>query len=191
MAENLKTTKLNDNTAIPLVTENIAWEALATPGYCWYNNEAATYKALYGALYNWFSVGTGKLCPAGWHVPSDAEWIILTDYLTNNGYGYQGSGDDIGKALAAKSGWETTETPGTVGNDQASNNSSGFTAYPVGARTIAWQFGGFGAHGFWWSATENGDSSAWYRALSNSNSDLVRGSPLKKDGYSVRCLKDQ
>lgn len=83
MVENLRVTKFNDNTAIPLVTNATDWKILFTPGYCWYNNDPATNKNIYGALYNWFTVNTGKLCPTGWHVPTDAEWITLTTYLGN------------------------------------------------------------------------------------------------------------
>ena len=81
MVENLKTTKYNDGTSIPLVTDATDWHNLLTPGYCWNNNDEATYKATYGALYNWYTVNTGNLCPTGWHVPGDAEWTTLTTYL--------------------------------------------------------------------------------------------------------------
>ena len=81
MVENLKTTKYNDGTAIPLVTDSTAWAILTIPGYCWYNNDAVTYKATYGALYNWYAVNTGKLAPKGWHVPADAEWTKLITFL--------------------------------------------------------------------------------------------------------------
>jgi hypothetical protein len=76
MAENLKTTKYNDGSTIPLVTENTAWESLTTPAYCWYNNDIAN-KEVYGALYNLYAVITNKLCPIGWHVPSNKEWTTL------------------------------------------------------------------------------------------------------------------
>ncbi|MFZ4572381.1 MAG: fibrobacter succinogenes major paralogous domain-containing protein [Bacteroidales bacterium] len=81
MDENLKTTKYNDGSSIPLVTDSIAWINMTTPGYCWYHNNAAAYKNTYGALYNWYAVNTGKLAPTGWHVPTDAEWTILVAYL--------------------------------------------------------------------------------------------------------------
>ena len=74
MAENLKTTKYKNGTAIPLITDLTAWMSLTTPGYCWYD-------ATYGALYNFYTLSTGSLCPTGWHIPSDAEWTTLTDYL--------------------------------------------------------------------------------------------------------------
>ena len=70
LASNLKTTKFKDGTTIPLITGNTAWINLISPGYCWYNNDATTYKSTYGALYNWYSVNSGRLCPTGWHVPS-------------------------------------------------------------------------------------------------------------------------
>jgi uncharacterized protein (TIGR02145 family) len=75
MAENLKTTRLNDNTEIPLHSDNKDWKALFSPAYFWYDNEEEANKNTYGALYNWYSVNTHKLCPAGWHIPDDREWI--------------------------------------------------------------------------------------------------------------------
>ncbi len=77
MAENLRTTRYNDQTEIPLVTGDTAWSSLQTPGYCWYEDNEAVFKNIYGAYYNWFTVNTGKLCPSGWHVPSDGEWKVL------------------------------------------------------------------------------------------------------------------
>lgn len=81
MAENLRATKYNDNNDIPLVMDAYTWAKLATPGYCWYNNDEAKYKSSYGAIYNWYAVNTGKLCPKNWHIPNDNEWTVLTDYL--------------------------------------------------------------------------------------------------------------
>lgn len=81
MAENLRTTTYNDGTVIPNVTDNDEWADLSTPAYCWYDNDSATYAQTYGALYNWYTVATDSLCPTGWHVPTDAEWTILTDTL--------------------------------------------------------------------------------------------------------------
>jgi hypothetical protein len=80
MAEDLKTTKFNDGTYIPLVPDSLKWGLLTTPGYCWYNNDS-TYKKTYGALYNGYSIQTGKLCPTGWHIPAIKEWFTLAYYL--------------------------------------------------------------------------------------------------------------
>jgi hypothetical protein len=82
MKQDLKTTRYNDGAAIPLVTDNTAWAALTTPGYCLYNNtNNADSIRTFGALYNWYAVNTGKLAPTGWHVATDAEWTTLTTYL--------------------------------------------------------------------------------------------------------------
>ncbi len=80
MAENLRTTKLNDNTSIPNVTDDAEWIGISSLAYCWYNNDIAN-KPTYGALYNWYAVNTGKLCPSGWHVPSDDEFMTLEQTL--------------------------------------------------------------------------------------------------------------
>jgi uncharacterized protein (TIGR02145 family) len=195
MAENLKTTKYNDNTTISPVTDNTAWEALSTPGYCWYNNDADTYRDTYGALYNWYAVnesgdGGKNVCPTGWHVPTDAQWTNLTDYLTNNGYGYQGSGNDIAKSMAATSGWDTYSTAGTIGNDQLSNNSSGFTALPGGYRDYDGVFNYVRGGGCWWSATEYNATYAWSRHMDVGNISVGRLYGGKRYGSSVRCLRD-
>jgi len=80
MVENLKTTKYNDGTAIPFIPDSIAWTNLTTPGYCWYKNDINN-KSSYGALYNWFTVNTGKLAPTGWHIPTQDEWLTLITYV--------------------------------------------------------------------------------------------------------------
>ena len=85
MEENLKTTHFNDGAIIPLVTDNPEWINNHSPGLCYYNNDESTYKDTYGPLYNWYSVETGRLCPSGWHVPSDQEWALLSNYVGNKG----------------------------------------------------------------------------------------------------------
>lgn len=208
MKENLKVTHYTSGNTIPNVTGNAAWAALnddnIDKAYCWYNDDEATYKETYGALYTWAGAMDGAssstanpsniqgVCPTGWHLPSDAEWTELTDYLTNNGYGYEGSGDDIGKSMATTSGWATDGTAGNIGNDQATNNSSGFSALPAGMRRDddgSSRFGGGGV-GYWWSSTEYNSSSVNYRALSYSSSDVVHSNYVKSGGYSVRCVKN-
>ena len=190
ITENLRTTKYTDNTNIPPVTDNTVWAALITPAYCWYNNDL-TYKDTYGALYNWYAASTGKLCPTDWRVPSDSDWTILTDYLINNGYGYGNSGDQIGKSMAAKSGWTTSATAGTIGNDQASNNRSGFTAIPEGDRSpINGDFSILGRDGTWWSSTTYDIGNAWSIGLSCNLSTANRNYCNKTSGFSVRCVRD-
>lgn len=81
MAENLKTTRYNDGTTIPHVTDPVEWAGLDTPALCFYGNEDYYNKNIYGGLYNWYAVNSGKLCPSGWHVPTDDEWNALTGFL--------------------------------------------------------------------------------------------------------------
>lgn len=175
MAENLKTTKYNDGTSIPNVTDNTAWKNLATPGYCWYNN-LATYKDTYGALYNWFAVNTGKLAPTGWHVATDAEWTTLTTFLG-------------GESVAGGKLKETGTTHWQI--NTGATNSSGFTALPGGIRYSGGLFVGVGYNGNWWSSTDYGAGDyAWIRYLYNDSAYVMRGYFYKLDGYSVRCVRD-
>ena len=200
MKENLKTTKYNDGTAIPNITDNKAWVALKTGAYSNYDN-IPNNSNTYGRLYNWYAVdnnaatkmvsnGGKNVCPTGWHVPTDAEWTVLTDYLTNNSYGYGGSGDDIGKSMASTSGWTSDPLAGDVGNDQASNNSSGFTALPSGYRSSDGSYGLIGDNGYWWSSTENSTTRAYYWYMDYNFSGVSSSYYYKPSGYPVRCLQN-
>jgi uncharacterized protein (TIGR02145 family) len=178
MVENLKTTKYNDGTAIPLVTDGEAWGKLTTPGYCWYNNDAATFKATYGALYNWYAVNTGKLCPTGWHVPTDAEWTKLTTFLGGNGIAEGGKLKETGT-----SHWKSPNTGAT--------NVKGFTALPGGYRGgYGVAFYNVGSYGYWWSSTESRSYSAWRREMGYDESDVSSNDGNKEAGCSVRCIRD-
>lgn len=176
MAENLKTTTYNNGTSIDLVTDNTAWGNTTTGAYGWYDNDQAQYAEAYGALYNWHAVNTGNLCPDGWHVPTDAEWTALEDYLTNNGHG-----GTEGTALKATSGWNS----GGNGTDDY-----GFTALPGGSRTNHGAFLDIGNYGLWWSATEVDADAAWYRGLGYGYGIVIRHDVSKGHGFSVRCLRD-
>ena len=177
MASNLKTTKFKDGSTIPLITDNTAWINLITPGYCWYNNDAATNKSVYGALYNWYSVSTVKLCPTGWHVPSTAEWATLSTYL---------GGDD-----AAGGKLKETGTTHWLNSNIGATNSTGFTAVPGGARAWVGQFDTMGFGCVFWSSSEvPGTVDAYVRTLSNNFANLAINGYKKMSGYSVRCLKD-
>ena len=176
MTENLKTTKYNDGTSIPSVTGTTEWSNLTTPGYCWYNNDAATYKDIYGALYSWYTVNTGKLCPTGWHVPSKDEWTTLATYL---------GGEGVAGGKLKETGTSHWLSPNT-----GANNTSGFTALPGGYRYTAGEFDFVGIDGFWWSANESNTGWAYSRELDNDYPDFFEFNDPKKAGFSVRCLKD-
>jgi len=188
---NLKTTKYNDGTSIPYVSDASAWVALSDPGYCYYNNDIAN-KNKYGTLYNWYTVNTGKLAPTGWHVPTEAEWTTLENYLIANGYNYDGTtaGNKIAKSLASTTNWATFTGIGTIGNDLTKNNTSGFAGLPGGYRGSGGTFSGVGGGGTWWSSTQNETSGAWGRYLSCDGSYLGSGSFSKQNGLSVRCVRD-
>jgi uncharacterized protein (TIGR02145 family) len=193
MAENLRTTSFNDNSIIPLVANDDDWIALTTPGYCWYNNDEATYKAAYGALYNQYTVSTGNLCPAGWHVPKDTDWTTFEDYLIANGYNYDGTTEinKVAKSLASSTGWTSSANTGSVGNNDypAKRNATGFTALPGGLRDYM-GFREAGSNGYWWSATAQDEWTYLFRNMRYDLPDIGGGADNKEDGLSVRCLQD-
>jgi uncharacterized protein (TIGR02145 family) len=201
MTRDLKTTKYNDGTPIPLVPDNAAWSALKDPAYCWYSNNENS-KNYYGALYNWYAVHTGKLCPSGWHVPSDDEWTELEMYLQNNGFNYDGTVDadldratnnKTAKSLASATYWTESVNKGSVGNKDypAYGNKSNFTAMPGGFRkSDDGSFDGVTLSGFWWSATESNATKAWHRHINENDDTVTRTDYGKTGGYSVRCVRD-
>jgi uncharacterized protein (TIGR02145 family) len=193
MAENLRTTAYNGGVSIPKVADSALWSNLTMPAYCWHTNDSAANAELYGALYNYHTIAdTNSLnvCPAGWDVPADAEWTVLTDFLEVNGYGYEGSGSDIGKSMATTFGWINSGTPDTIGNDQGTNNSSGFAGSPGGARDDDGPPYTIGGTGGWWSSTEDNTASAWIRYLWFVSDNVTRYSSDKKFGWSFLCLRD-
>ncbi len=175
MVENLKVTKYNDGTAIQLVTNGTAWEN-PTPGYCWYDNDESTYKNPYGALYNWYTVNTGKLCPTGWHMPTDAEWDILINYL---------GGDSIAGCKMKETGTTHWNSPNT-----GANNESGFTGLPGGYRNSSGNFSYMDYNAYFWSSTMRNSNSAWGRKLNYASEDVIHHYDTKGCGFSIRCLKD-
>ncbi len=142
----------------------------------------------YGVLYNWPAAMAGSssssfnpsgvqgVCPPGWHLPSDAEWTELTDYL---------GGEGESGAKLKETGNTHWDNPNT-----GTTNETGFTALPGGNRGYDGTFGGIGGYGYWWSASETITSKAWGRGLSSSYSGVYRDHYNKELGYSVRCLKD-
>lgn len=175
MKENLKTTSLNDGTDIAQVTSGATWSNLTTPGYCWYNNNEVPYKATYGALYNWYTVNTGKLCPAGWHVSTDDEWITLENYL--------------GGASPAGGKLKETGTAHWLSPNTGATNESEFTALPGGWRLNTGTFESISAYGYWWTSTELSPD-AWYRRIWNQDDKTFRDYKDEKSGMSVRCIKN-
>ncbi len=175
MAENLKTTKYNDGTKILNVTDDDEWENLSSAAYCWYDNDINNGN-IYGALYNWYAVHTGKLCPIGWHVPTDEEWTELIDYLG-------------GENVAGGKLKETNTTHWKKPNTGATNETC-FTALPSGVRDSNGSFFKVVYYGHWWSATEYGANRAWFRFISYYYSNVLRHVSHKNPGLSIRCVRD-
>ncbi len=182
MAENLKTTKYDDETLIPNVIDDATWNSLTSDAYCWFNNDIGN-KDIYGALYNWHAVKTGKLCPEGWHVPSDSEWKQLEMALGmthEQADAFSWRGTDQGTQMKTTSGW----------NDNGNGtNSSGFSGLPSGYRGNS-NFVYIGYYGFWWTSSEGSEGKALVRGLNYSGTTVSRGSGNAEYGNSVRCLRD-
>jgi uncharacterized protein (TIGR02145 family) len=195
MVENLKTTKYNDGTPIPNVTDGTEWSKLKTGAYCNCDNLESN-ASTYGRLYNWYAVNTGKLAPAGWHVPTDNDWTILENYLIANGYNYDGTKDEdkIAKSLCAKTNWALSSEAGTPGAAPENNNRPGFTALPGGGRGGGSGVfeGTNGKSGSWWSSTEGSTSFPYpyCRFLNHNGKDLENSNYLKGGGLSVRLVRD-
>ncbi len=179
MGENLKVSKYSDGTTIPNITDNTQWQNNTTGAWAYYNNDAAN-NAKYGKLYNWYAVskttnGNKNVCPTSWHVPTDAEWSVLTDYL---------GGQTVAGGKMKEVGvinWNTPNTDAT--------NTSLFTGLPGGFLGNG-DYVSIGNDGNWWSSTEGKTYGAWTRNLSFYNGGASRDDSIKKHGFSVRCLRD-
>ena len=176
MAENLKVSKYNDGTSIPYITDYTKWENNTKGAWCNYNNDASK-NTRYGKLYNWLAVsGRKNVCPTGWHVPSDAEWAVLIDYL---------GGESVAGGKMKEVGTKSWDSP----NEDAINTSL-FTGLPGGFRNRYGNYYHFGGNGFWWSSTEYNTDDALCRDLDANVGDVSRGDSGKRTGLSVRCLRD-
>ena len=172
MAENLRTTRLNDGTEIPLVESDTSWANLKTPGYCWYGNYEAFFNLNhYGALYNYYSVKSGKLCPVGWHVPDTDEWYTLIIFL----------GNDIAGGKMKETGNHNWLIPNT-----GATNESGFNALPGGFRNTYYkEFQRFRISGHFWHSNIPDAM-----RVTHQSADVIHGSMSPNDGLSVRCIRD-
>ncbi|MBI5009561.1 MAG: DUF1566 domain-containing protein [Bacteroidia bacterium] len=197
MQENLKATKYRDATDIPLKTVNADWSGMKTGAYSWYGNNP-TDGDKYGALYNYFTTVDNKnLCPAGWHVPTDAEWTTMVDYLISNGYNYDGttSSNKLSKSLSYSftNEWSTSTVIGAVGNTDYPDkkNASNFSAFPGGYRNSDGTFYVQLLDGYWWSTTAAAVSDAFSRQIDYNTSSPSRIASNIRQGFSVRCIQGE
>lgn len=183
MAENLKTTKFNDNSNVAHVPDNTAWAGLSTPGYTWYNNVAAN-KDIYGALYNWFAASAANLCPAGWHVPTDDDFKTLEISL-----GMSQSQADLRSWRGTDEGTKLKNTTGWTSG--AGTNTSGFSALPGGYRYyFDGTFNGAGTIAYFWTSSPETSDRSFMRQVNSTNATVERENAGNGAGKSVRCLKD-
>ena len=209
MAENLRVTKYNDGTPVTLVKDAAMWahnfKARPKPAMSWYDNDHVKYQAdKYGALYNWYVLspatnGNRNVCPVDWHVPSDEEWTIMENFLIKNSHNFdstsqgdRSTNNKIAKSLSSASGWSIDDGVGAVGNTDyiSIRNKSGFNALPAGYRGYDGTFINIKKYGYWWSATQAGNSSAWGRNISYSNNFVDAFNKNKAYGYSIRCVRN-
>lgn len=180
-AENLRTSHYNDNTPIPMVSEATEWSSLTTGAYSWFDNDSASHEIPYGKLYNWYTVTSEKLCPAGWHVPVESEWLQLADYLGGTGV----AGGKLKATGTLEDGTGLWEAPNT-----GATNETGFSALPGGRRYGNGAFEQKGSKSSWWSSQDvSGYSFFW--STGNSNGNLSGNSQSFNNGMSVRCVKDE
>ena len=198
MAENLRTTHYANGEFIPMGSHILSYEEAFR--YC-PDNKSSNVR-IYGYLYNWKAVmgnytssssnpsGVQGICPTGWHVPSDAEWTQLAEYVGSKSE-YQCNGEIIyiAKALAATTGWNCSPFSCAVGNNQSTNNDTGFSAVPAGDLSGS-RFFSLGTSALFWSSVEYSSSNAYYYHLYYGSADVNRYYTDKDDGYSVRCLRD-
>ena len=176
LAEDIKTSRLNDGSRIVSLERDSAWGFTKKPAWCWYKNDSMNYSFPRGKLYNWHTVKTGKLCPAGWHVPSNAEWHLLGNYL---------GGDSIAGGKLKTTGTIFWRDP----NIKASNET-GFSAVPGGYRNSSGVFSYSTIFDTWWSMDTVQYEGADYWYVYHLTGYLYHEMSYKMFGYSVRCLKD-
>ena len=196
MRENLRTTKYANGTTIPLGTTSSYDVA-----YRYYPNGDSANVSDYGYLYNWAAVmkgasssnanpsGVQGICPDGWHVPSDAEWTELTNYVSSQSQYVCGSStSNIAKALASETGWNSSTHNCDVGNNPIANNATGFSARPAGY--YYGNYNSFGHLAYFWSATQDPSNDAYNRSLYYNGAYVDRNHDGKPNGYSVRCIRN-
>jgi uncharacterized protein (TIGR02145 family) len=176
MASNLKTRRYNDYSTIPGETNVTNWLALITPAYCMYDNLLSNLST-YGAMYNWYAVNTGKLCPTGWHVPTAAEFDELVNYV---------GGSSVAGGKLKEVGLTHWRDPNTSATDQVK-----FTALPGGLIYSTKGYGNLTLTGLFWTTTEIDATHSSALSCEYNLAGTSVFSLYKYSGISVRCIKNQ
>jgi uncharacterized protein (TIGR02145 family) len=187
MASNLRTATYANGDPVPNVTDGNQWNGLTAGAWAYYANQS-NFENPYGKLYNGYAVSDPRnVCPTNWHVPTDAEWSTLVGYLDPtydpNANGFQ--------SVTAGGKMKSTGTQYWIAPNTGATNESGFSGLPGGTRfSFDGSFHFLGGSGYWWSASESGAEGAWARFLDYGNAGIYRNSYGKRNGFSVRCLRD-
>jgi uncharacterized protein (TIGR02145 family) len=214
--ENACNITYRDGTPIPEVTDASEWANLTTGAWCYYENDPTkprlyNYYALMGIHDNDETTPNKEFAPEGWHIPLVEEWLTLESYLVENGYNYDGTNtttpaNKLAKSMASNSGWISLsdifgqpDDPGAPANNQNTNNSSGFNAFPVGIRLEDGYFsftGGIASEGiradFWLSSVGSpfGSSNIYCVLIGSGSESAALASYEETEGSSVRFIKD-
>jgi uncharacterized protein (TIGR02145 family) len=184
MAENLRTTTYANGDQIPNVTDPTQWSNLTTGAWCHYNNDSQ-YENPYGKLYNWYAVSDSRnVCPTGWHVPTDADWSILINYLDPSATGNLGNNNSAGAPM------KSIGTQYWLSPNWGANNSIGFSGLPGGFRDYQGPFYNISRNGYWWSSTDISAGVGWLRILSYDTYNAIKSNYPKNFGLSIRCIKN-
>ncbi len=176
MKKNLEVTSYRNGDPIPEVKDPLEWSKLTTGAWCYYENDSSHGK-VYGKLYNWYAVNDPRgLAPAGWHLPGDKDWNELDEQLG----GYEIAGGKM----------KETGTKHWLSPNKGATNSSGFTGLPGGYRYLNGKFYDIGASASWWNTADASAEDAWARGLSFEDVRVGGDGGYKKNGFSVRCVKD-
>lgn len=191
MADNLRTSKYANGDDIPNITDPTEWNNYFGDAWSSYDNDPSKDNP-HGKLYTWYAAAdTRNLCPAGWHIPSDAEWtslIVGLDSLTNpvaNGAQSTSAGGRMKSTGTIENGDGLWAQPNT-----GALNDSKFNSVPSGTRSLAGYFANITTYSYWWSSTEEDSDRAWGRIILNNEASIYRGTTYKKDGRACRCKKN-
>ena len=176
MVENLEVTRFRNGDSIPNITDETQWSNMTSAAWCNYENDQAK-GVLYGRLYNWYAVADSRnICPAGWHIPTQAEWTTLINYL---------GGESVAGGKLKETGTVHWLSPNT-----GATNETGFTGLPCGTRNSSGSFSNEKNHGYWWTTNENDSTSALEWNVNYNHTDIYNYYDTKSTGFSIRCIKD-
>lgn len=199
MTQDLRATHYADGEALTILDKRQEWSQLKEDdaAVSFNDNRGRTAYYTFAAATRGDVSGNNVqgICPDGWHVPSNNDWRILVSYLADNGYNFDqsigGGPEKVAKALASKVGWEDSDRYGHIGFEPENNNTSGFSAAPIGYREVTGLFYPQGTYAYWWSSSIDNDGAAYARLMGFIFAQFGVNTYNKSYGFAVRCVKDE